>query len=378
MSIDIQLAPKEKVVRTVEKWIRKGILPPESAMPSEDELSRNLKVSRGTIRTGLELLEERGLLYKQNRRRYVAKKQETIPEATPLHQTVLLLGVTADNPLEYKDTGFLQAVQAGTLDALSTCGTHALSMHADKLDSKDLQSLLNMKPRGAVLFQDFLKTEEGLKTALLIKKRGTPVVADYVRPELNEFDCVICDHENSNYLLTKHLINRDCKDILCFYPSSGNYWFESKYTGYANAMREAGLKPMLPVNTSEKPQYYNRTKESFEEFVRLYAGFMVEHFTSERPPQAILASSDWDVPVIASACRLFGKEPGKDVLIGGYDNKNESSPWRPFDQSIPCVTVDKNNTKVGRELIKLLDRRINNELPEEPVKVQVPGKIIIL
>jgi len=212
----------------------------------------------------------------------------------------------------------------------------------------------------------------------MIKKSGIPVVIDFESPELIEFDRVCFDHETTNYQLTRYFIDRGCENILCFYPNSGYHWFEAKYAGYNRAIKEAGLTPMPPVNTSEKPQYYRRTKENFDEFVRLYAGFMVEHFTGKIQPQVILASSDWEVPVIAAACRLFGKESGKDVLIGGYDNKVSTNPWRDFDQTAPCITVDKKNTEVGRKLIKLLDQRINNELANEPVKIPVEGDLIVM
>ena len=91
-----------------------------------------------------------------------------------------------------------------------------------------------------------------------------------------------------------------------------------------------------------------------------------------------LAFQSLEVPVIAAACRLFGKESGKDVLIGGYDNKVSTNPWRDFDQTAPCITVDKKNTEVGRKLIKLLDQRINNELANEPVKIPVEGDLIVM
>ena len=376
-SIDIQLSPRETVVRTIGKWINKGVLPADSAMPSEDELARQLNVSRGTVRTGLDLLEKRGLLYKQNRRRYVSEQHDRSYKASPLHQTVLLLGVNSDNPIEFKDTGFLQAVQAGALDALSSTGAHALSLHADKLNRESLKNLLEMKPRGAVLFQDFLKTPEGVETAYCISSSGIPVVIDHESSELDKFDRVCFDHVSANYNLTKYFIDRGLKNILCLYPKDGWFWLKAKYNGYLKAVNEAGLQPMPPVNTSEKPEY-QRTRENFDEYVRLYAGFMVEHFTGKRQPQVILASSDWDVPVIASACRLFGKEPGKDIMIGGYDNKVATNPWYEFDQTPPCVTVEKNNTGIGRKMIQLLDRRINGELPDIPVKIEVSGKLIIL
>ncbi len=376
----IHHSPREAVASTIEKWIEQGTLAPGHSIPAEEELSKHFSVARGTVRSGLELLEKRGILKKKNRRRYVSDSIKSSGNvATPLQQTVLLLGLTTDEPMNFKNTGFLQAVQAGALEALSQNGSHAMCMHADKVDLESMKALLGLKPHGVVLFQDFAMTPRGLKTASLIKQFNVPVVVDYDSSDFLEFDRVIADHENATYLLTKELIARGCENILCLFPEhEERYWFEVRHAGYERALAESGLEIMKSLSSKINMQFVHPTKDVFEEKVKLCAGYLLEYMNGSKKPDALLAASDWEVPIIAEACKLFGLEPGKDILIGGYDNKIVSNPWRKFNTAKPFATVDKNNTELGTALIRLLKQRIAGELPPEPVVSYVKSKLILL
>ncbi len=376
----IHHSPREAVANAIEKWIEQGELAPGRSVPAEEELSKHFNVARGTVRSGLELLEKRGILKKRNRRRYVSDSiRSSSNVATPLQQTVLLLGLTTDEPMNFKNTGFLQAVQAGALEALSQNGSHAMCMHADKVDPESMKALLGLRPRGVVLFQDFAMTDQGLETAVFAKQFNIPVVVDYDSRDYQDYDRVVADHEDATYLLTKELISRGCKDILCLFPEHDErYWFECRHAGYKRALNEAGLLSMKSFSTKINMQFVHPTKDVFEEKVKLCAGYLLEYMNGSRKPDALLAASDWEVPVIDEACKMFGINSGKDILIAGYDNKVASNPWSKFNETKPFVTVDKNNTELGMALVGLLKQRVAGELLPEPVVSHVKSKLIIL
>jgi DNA-binding FadR family transcriptional regulator len=56
------LALKERVIRQLTRLIDEGVLGPGDQLPSERELSEELKVSRGTVREAVQFLQTLGLL----------------------------------------------------------------------------------------------------------------------------------------------------------------------------------------------------------------------------------------------------------------------------------------------------------------------------
>jgi DNA-binding LacI/PurR family transcriptional regulator len=88
------------------------------------------------------------------------------------------------------------------------------------------------------------------------------------------------------------------------------------------------------------------------------AGYLVEYFVGPNPPDAVMAASDGPANIVAAALRLFGKVPGRDVLVTGYDNY-----WKGLsDQAAPAATVDKRNGEIGRALVDLVLARAAGKL----------------
>ena len=146
-------------------------------------------------------------------------------------------------------------------------------------------------------------------------------------------------------------------------------------------MREAGLTPELLPETCYWGYDYDGAdawKEScFQKEVRLAAGYLLDWF---KPgafcPDAILAKTDWDVPVLAAALRLLGREPGRDVTIAGYDNKIKFNGWSRLEPYIPPLTVDKRNGEIGRRMATRLLTHIENPESWRPENILVaPGLI---
>ena len=44
--------------------------------------------------------------------------------------------------------------------------------------------------------------------------------------------------------------------------------------------------------------------------------------------------------IVATACAFLGVNTAKDILISGYDNLWNDSPFRPFSKGTPAVTVE--------------------------------------
>ncbi len=359
-------SPREQVIKQVRDWIRSGEFTRGMMIPGEDEISRTLQVARGTVRSGLELLEEEGVLCKRNRRRYVNDAAARSEGPSLARNTMLLFGVYADSGLAFKGTGFLQAVQAGVIERLSELGKHVININTDKLSFEEIRNTLLLSPTGVVALQGVLQTPAGLRLVEEAKALQLPLVADYVDSRCPDIPHVLPDHCGGNYELTKHFLGRGFRRIHCLYPEKQeDYWIAPRFEGYRRAMKEAGLPPLPGAKVRILPTEFAHTREVFDTGVRIAAGELVPYMTSAEPPEVILGVTDWVIPVIAAACRLFGKEPGRDLHLGGFDNRSDSNPWRDFDDTRPEVTVEKHNTRIGRELADLLLARIDGrrELP---------------
>ena len=90
-------------------------------------------------------------------------------------------------------------------------------------------------------------------------------------------------------------------------------------------------------------------RRRFNVRVRQMVGFLIEHFRGDQKPDAIAATSDTEAFYICSALRLMGLEPGRDVVIAGYDNFWDRAPEHGWEKAIPAVTVDKLNHRIGED-----------------------------
>lgn len=91
---------------------------------------------------------------------------------------------------------------------------------------------------------------------------------------------------------------------------------------------------------------------------------------------AILAKTDWDIPILAAALRLLGKVPGRDVTIVGYDNKIQFNGWSRLESDIPPLTVDKCNGEIGHRMAARLLMHIEEPESWRPENILVASGLV--
>jgi DNA-binding LacI/PurR family transcriptional regulator len=90
-----------------------------------------------------------------------------------------------------------------------------------------------------------------------------------------------------------------------------------------------------------------------------------------------LVASDGEVRAVAAALRLLGLTPQHDILLVGYDGYwSSDSDESPFEAVTPLATVDKDNHRIGIELVRLLDARIAGRLPAAAQRILLPPRVI--
>jgi len=364
-------SPRETVKNSIRSWISDGSLKTGSLVPAENLVAEELNISRGTVRTAMDELEVEGILERRNRRRYVTNRG-----AAPggMNNLVLFLGA-AENVEKFKNTGFLLAIQAGVMDRLAELKKHVISANFDKLEYSELDLLTNLRPEGALVSQEILQSAAGPDILKYLTGRQIPAVLEYTDSRYANYDRVVSNQMLGNYLLTKYAIDSSFKKILCFYPE---YWYNFRHQGYRKAMLEANLTPMPPIAGRPMKKEYSYNEYHFHQAVMLNLGFLYDYFRQYGEADCIFANSDWEVAIIAAACRKLGKNPGKDIFFMGYDNKYMYNPWEKFEDTVPLATIDKHNDELGRALVNTLFERISGKLDDKPILKLIDPELIII
>lgn len=390
--------PRARTVRHLQEWIMDGRLIAGQRLPPEIRLASKLNVSRTTIRLALADLEKQGLVSGDKRCRTVLNHVK--PKRNFLSDTVALI---MDSPTQFNrnlihGTWHSNFIHTGAVDAIRAAGYDALTIHPDRIAGDMIQRLIAERPRGVIIMRAVLQDKSGEHIAKAFKDGNIPFVIYgdvglvYGDPAFRaEVDTVISDHEVGAYLLTKWLISKGCKRILRFWqfqvstPEERQEWVVRRNKGYERAIKEAGLECLPPLECYEAsyqnaPQPKNQeepAQKKPEMRGRLVAGYLVEYLNGPKPIDAIMAISDAIVSSVCAALRVHGKEPNRDVMVVGYDNMWDDIPDKEWEPLGPAATVEKKNLEAGRELMALLQERIEGKIFEQGQRRIVVPELVI-
>jgi len=150
----LKVAPTYKVVgERITEMILSGALPPGSSLPTEQQLCEQFGVNRSSVREGIRLLEESGLLRRINPRRLVVSRP-TREELGDLMQRGMLL----------HDVTFMELWETAMVIEPRTAALAAV--HLDESDIAALES--NLEATAAALDDPQLLTELDLEFHALV------------------------------------------------------------------------------------------------------------------------------------------------------------------------------------------------------------------
>lgn len=381
-------SPGATVLRALRDWIRDGRLPRGERLPQQEALAAQFHVSRTVVRGAIRQLEEEGLVLAGPRRQRLIAG--SVAAASPATSTVLAqaVGVLTDNPDssplgEAAVTGWSVFVQKGLVAALRRRGFNVLMLDPERVDAGQVAQLAAGGLRGVVYCAFAGPAEKHAATLAALQAAGVSGVVYNRAPEFAAFDVVDADHALGCALLTRWLIDRGCRRILRLWPTvlDGEFlpvWLQERNRGYADALREAGLATLPPVELpSSGGGSWPDTLKKFQYNANLMLGYLKEALEGPRGADAILIASDGMVPSVAAACRRLGKEPNREVLLAGYDFYWAECPERRFELTPPLVTIDKQNVLAGEMLVELLEQRLAGELPPAPQCRLVPPRLVL-
>ena len=365
-------------------------------LPSEVELAEHLGVARGTVRSALKQLESEGLLAAARGAGRVvraapapaapdAAASPALAAAGALMRQSVVFARYPERPVANN----APAVERAILDAFAGRGNPLLAVDIARVGEADLDHLAAGRPLGVVAPHDAVDHDDTLAKLVRLADAGVHVVVQGDGPRLLRFDRVISDHAAGMALLVDHLRGRGCRRMVqvrshvaggpTAVGSGGRgpyatlaYWAATRYAEFDRlAVGPGGDGRTFTYDLSPFGHRHEADDAAeFERLSRVMAGVLVEHLAGPDRADALLFDTDFVCFYAAAAVRLFGLEPGRDVLIAGYDDYWSTSPLRRFESAVPDVTVDKDETAAGETLADLL-----LDAPPEPRDPAAPGRL---
>ncbi len=350
----------ERTISTLRARITSGNFSTASHLPSEQSLADEIGVSRCIIRNALGALERDGLI---NRLPGLGRIPVT-QGRTLVRDLVLVLGnPPADSACPL---GYLNAVDAAAIDAVRQNNESVLVM--DLRAARERTERLALEPPKGVIVGpeiELLPTHAPLVHRLA--SLGAAVVVCSNDAEWAPYDRVVADQEAGGRLLTTHLLERGLRRIALMAPgaSEPHDWWLARQRGYIAAMSAAGMTALPAVPSQPlvgRPGRFDQA--NYEDRVRATVGWLAAPLAAAEAPEALITITDGDVFPLMAACRLLGRQ----VAVAGYDAYWETAWERRLTADMPCATVDKDNTGIGRQLAGLLAERL--------AKRDVPSRLI--
>ena len=209
-------------------------------------------------------------------------------------------------------------------------GTIAVDDTSTILDTPD--HLLSQELDGIVIVGAF--TEETVST--VIGDAACPVVVVDAPATPQRFDVIASDNVGGARAAVAHLVSRGHRHIGLIAPRDGNPNFADRARGYEEAIRQAGLRPV--VGTLVDEEFTQAIDEAARQDPSLSALFVV---------------NDSFAIHIVKAAIARGYEVPRTMSIVGFDDTDHATTSVP---ELTTMRVDK--IGMGRHAIQQLDTRI--------------------
>lgn len=341
---------------SIMNWIQTNAIRPGELLPSERVLAAILSLDRGTLRRALKILQTQGILTREARRLVVCS-----PSLVPWVSRTIIVLLPKLDLLDHRSTPWKDYVTLGISQAVREQGYHALTLDASSLNEQDLHELIAARPFGVLLPEINSDANTVLSRASAFSDAQIPVVAYGDDPALARFDRVVSDHTIGCYQLTRAILERGFRPIRFWRQPTDTWWLNARSLGYIRAMTEAGHSPLALIPFPDIPTH-QPTSEAFQNASKQLIGFLLEVLQGPHRANALMLTSDRDTFYAAHALQMLGLEPGKNVLIAGYDNYFNLCEEMTYTPYYPALTVDKHNEHTGREMLRLLLDRINGTI----------------
>ncbi len=353
-----------RVLEAVRGWIERGEVRTGEPLPTMRDVAQTLRVDKGTVCRAMAALQDDGLIRREGRRLHVAGSAPRAAAARGLLSgSILVLTSVQGLHGARRTSSWLGKLIEGLLAAAHDRRCHAMLVHPRSTDEQEFGRLIEGRPMGCVVIATGQSPDEDAAMLVRLRRAGIPVALFGEEIVSDGYDMVTGDHVDGAAQLTRWLAARGCKRVLRYWPYRISRplrpaWLAHRDEGYELAAKELGLEA-LPALECARPELMGiEGKAYFDTRVRHAAGYLVEYLTGPGRVDAILTPTDRLAYEAAAACRLFGLEPNRDVLIAGYDGDWEQCPEAQWESAGPIVTIRQDDAALGRRMVEVLLERV--------------------
>ncbi len=178
--------------------------------------------------------------------------------------------------------------------------------------------------------------------------------------EFHDVDAILLDNEGGGYDATRHLLDLEHRRIACIGGPDAKTRSHARIVGYERALGEVGVA-VDPRLIQGGEWSYESGQEAASRLYELDA-----------PPTAIFACNDMMAIGAIAHLRERGLRVPDDVSVVGFDNVSIGAYFHP-----PLTTLATPILEDGQQLCHLLLDRINDQLPPEPQRHTIGGRLVI-
>lgn len=358
----------------LRKQILCGSLPVGARLPPEEKLAKQFGISRGTLRFALDDLQSEGLV--ERRRNFGCVVAKRRAQDSLIANTITLISNIAGGVEANLFTGRLASLNSGVADTVSAEGYNFMLVRSSMEVEDVIDRMIAERPFGVAISSLIGDKQRAATLTHRLQEAGVPVVIHSNEAPFRDVDRVISDHEQGTAELVRALAADGRKHILrVWIPDPQCWWIVAHDKGYESAICETGLTPLQSLYIPDVLRRDETSRQNFDIRVRQIVGFLLERHQADQF-DAVIVSTDCEVPLVAAACRMIGLTPGKDVAICGYDNQWPTIHERQWEPAAPFASIDKQNHLIGEEMIHLLLDRATGRI-DSPFEVRtVPQKLV--
>ncbi len=324
---------------------------------SQQELSREYRVSLMTVKKALAHLAHQGWIYSRvGKGSYVARQT---PEPQPvIHRSI---GIVLENLRSAFFSMIVQAVE----EAAYREGYNVLVSDSSGQTEREEQQIRHFRKIGVsgLIIASLRHVYHATPTIQMLYREGFPFVMVSYMDDL-EIPFVGTDHEEGAYLAARHLLGEGYEHIGYVNAERGNLVGDLRKKGFLRALHEDAreLDPRFHfrIQVHGVRDYFQGGYEVGRRFV---------HTTGQRP-DALFLYNDSSALGFEKAVLEAGLRIPEDIAIIGFDNIEQGEY-----AAVPLTTIQQPTGRIGAQAFDVLIRKIEGRKVETRT-VFMPGLVI--
>lgn len=324
---------------------------------SQQELSREYRVSLMTVKKALAHLAHQGWIYSRVGKGSYVARQSLEPQPV-IHRSI---GIVLENLRSVFFSMIVQAVE----EAAYSQGYNVLVSDSSGQTEREERQIHHFRKIGVsgLIIASLRHVYHATPTIQMLYREGFPFVMVSYMDDL-EIPFVGTDHEEGAYMAAKHLLSQGYERIGYVNAERGNLVGELRKKGFLRALHE--------VERDMDPRFHFRIQVHG---VRDYfqGGYEVGRRFVQTPgqrPDALFIYNDSTALGFEKAVLEAGLRIPEDVAIIGFDNIEQGEY-----AAVPLTTIQQPTARIGAQAFDVLIKKIEGK-EVEPRTVFMPGLVI--